>query len=190
MAPDHQERLGSRCDCIRQRRVRRFVRQILLAGEKSHECPALLRDVVADRTLQHRIASLQRVEDRALRDRTRRPRAAPRRRPAPASADAPGGPPGSSCQRLNFDRKHGRKIADDRSPAVSGIGRRVHLPARGAEVHAARIERIDRHRVAQHVDVAVALRQTFGERLPLVSAGPAADIRAAFPRAENAPSRS
>src|SRR2546430_4531793 len=54
------------------------------------------------------------------------------------------------------------------------VGRCVHLPARGTEVHATRIERIDGHRVAQHVDVAVALRQTPRERLPLVSARPAA----------------
>jgi len=42
------------------------VRQILLAGEESHKRPALLRDVVTNRALQHRIASLQRVQDRPL----------------------------------------------------------------------------------------------------------------------------
>src|SRR5439155_7889454 len=46
--------------------------------------------------------------------------------------------------------------------------------ARGSEIHAARIERVNGHRVAQHVDVAVPLRQTFSERLPLVSACPTA----------------
>ena len=44
--------------------------KILLAGEEPHERPALLRDVVADRPAQHRIAGLERVEDRALRDRS------------------------------------------------------------------------------------------------------------------------
>ena len=47
-----------------------LVGQILLAGEEPHERPALLRDVVADRPAQHRIAGLERVEDRALRGRT------------------------------------------------------------------------------------------------------------------------
>ena len=51
--------------------VRRLVRQVLLAGEEPHERPALLRDVVADRAAQHRIAGLQRIEDRALRHRAR-----------------------------------------------------------------------------------------------------------------------
>src|SRR5260370_28602663 len=46
------------------------MRQILLAGEEPHVRPALLRDVVADGTAQHRIAGLERVEYRALRDRT------------------------------------------------------------------------------------------------------------------------
>ena len=59
-------------------------------------------------------------------------------------------------------------------PAIAGIGRRVHLAAGGAEIDAALIERVDRHRVAQHVHVAVLLRQAFGERLPLVAAGAAA----------------
>ena len=40
-----------------------------LAGEEPQERPALLRDVVADRPAQHRIAGLERVEDRALRGR-------------------------------------------------------------------------------------------------------------------------
>ena len=39
------------------------MRQILLAGEEPDERPALLRDVVADRSAQHRIAALERVED-------------------------------------------------------------------------------------------------------------------------------
>jgi hypothetical protein len=44
--------------------------EILLAGEKPHEGPAALRNVVPDGAAQHWIASLQRVQDGALRDRT------------------------------------------------------------------------------------------------------------------------
>jgi len=43
------------------------MRQVLLAGEKPQVRPALLRDVVADRPAQHRIAGLNRVEDQAQR---------------------------------------------------------------------------------------------------------------------------
>src|SRR5438876_3864835 len=68
--PDDQKGLGARRDRVGQRGVRRFVGQILLAGEEPHERPAPLRDVVADGPAQHRIAGLERVEDRALRDRT------------------------------------------------------------------------------------------------------------------------
>ena len=57
------------------------------------------------------------------------------------------------------------------SPASA---RRVHLAASGAEINSARIERIDCHRISQHVYVAIALRQTLRERLPLVAACPAA----------------
>src|SRR6267378_5084038 len=80
-----------------------------------------------------------------------------------------------SCQRLHLNRKHSRKIPDNRGPAVSRVGRGVYLPAAGAEIYAALVERIDGHGIAQHVDVAVALRQAFGQRLPLVSAGAAAE---------------
>ena len=62
----------------------------------------------------------------------------------------------------------------DRRPVVAGIGRGVHLPAGGAEIDAAGIEGIDGHRIAQHVDVAIALRQAVGQRLPLVSTAAAA----------------
>ena len=62
-----QERLGARRDRIGQRGVRRLVGQIPLAGEEPHERSALLRDLVADRPAQHRIAGLECVEDRALR---------------------------------------------------------------------------------------------------------------------------
>src|SRR6267378_2830442 len=47
------------------------MRQILFAGKKPQERPPLLRDVVANRTAQHRIARLERVKDRAQRGLTR-----------------------------------------------------------------------------------------------------------------------
>src|SRR5258707_7219984 len=67
-----------------------------------------------------------------------------------------------------------RSVADNRGPVVARVARRIHLTAGGPEIHAAGVERIDGHRVAQHVHVAVALRQTTGERLPLVPARTAA----------------
>ena len=50
----------------------------------------------------------------------------------------------------------------------------VDLAAGGAEIDAAAVQRVNGHGVAQHVDVAVLLRQAAGERFPLVAAGAAA----------------
>src|SRR5208282_1435068 len=44
--------------------------KILFAGEESQERTALLRDLIADRTTQHRIAGLERVQDRTQRGLT------------------------------------------------------------------------------------------------------------------------
>ena len=44
--------------------------QILLAGEEPHHRAAPVGDLVADRPAQHRIAGLECVQDRTLRDRT------------------------------------------------------------------------------------------------------------------------
>src|SRR5438876_2956536 len=68
--PDDEKRFCPRRDRVGQRGVRRFVGQILLAGEEPQERTALLRDVVADRPAQHWIARLERVNDRALRGLT------------------------------------------------------------------------------------------------------------------------
>ena len=43
---------------------------VLLAGKESYKRPALLGNVVADRPAQHGIPRLERVENRALRDRS------------------------------------------------------------------------------------------------------------------------
>ena len=67
--PNDNERLLPRHDRIGQWSIRRLMGQILLAGEETQERPALLRDLVADRPAQHRIAGFERVEDRSQRDR-------------------------------------------------------------------------------------------------------------------------
>jgi hypothetical protein len=64
---DHQKRLGSIGDRLRQRIVRRFVGEILGAGEEPNERTALLRHVVAHGSAQRRVAGLQRVQHGALR---------------------------------------------------------------------------------------------------------------------------
>ena len=56
-----------------QRGVGGLVRPVLLAREEPHERPAPLRDVVADRPAQHRIAGFEGVEHRAQRRRTLHP---------------------------------------------------------------------------------------------------------------------
>src|SRR5262245_10256438 len=103
----------------------------------------------------------------------RRRRRALRRRRAQASADAPEGQRESS-QGLYLDRQHWRKVTNDWRPVVTRVLRRVHLTTRRPEIDTARVERIDPHRVAEYVHVAIPLRQTFRERLPFAASGPAA----------------
>ena len=91
--------------------LRRFIGQILLAGEEPHEGPALFGDLIAGDPAQRRIGVLKGIEDRTSTEST--------------------------------------------------AGR--------AEIHAARIQRVDGRGVAQHVQVAVALRQTLGIQLGEVS---------------------
>ena len=67
--PNDEKRFLSGRDRVGQRGVRRLVREILLAGEESQECPPLQRYVVADRPPQHGIAGLECIEHRAQRDR-------------------------------------------------------------------------------------------------------------------------
>src|SRR5438045_439727 len=68
--PHDQEGLRTHRDGVGQRVIRRLMGQVLFAGEEPHERPSLQRDLIADRPAQHRIAGLERVEDRALRGRT------------------------------------------------------------------------------------------------------------------------
>src|SRR5262245_21563941 len=81
--------------------------------------------------------------------------------------------PFGSWQRLNLHRQDGREISNNGNPVVAGIGRAVDLAAGRAEIHAARIKGVDGHRVAEHVYVAVTLRQALGERFPVSPAGAA-----------------
>ena len=62
------------------------------------------------------------------------------------------------------------KIVDNGIPTVSGIGRAVYLPTGRAEIHAARIERVNGHGIAQYIDITIALRQAIRQCFPLVSA--------------------
>ena len=136
------------------------MREILLAGEEPHERPALLRDVVADRAAQHRIARLERVEHASAASPGRRLRAAPRpltSRQRPQVRRQDDADHDSVCTSTESTAGRSRTIG---AQLVAAVGRGVDLSAGRAEVDAARIERIDGHRVAQHVHVAVALRQT------------------------------
>jgi len=62
-----QKRLLPGRDLVWQGGIRRFMGQILLAGEEAQEWPALLRDMVPDGASKHGIASLERVKNRTLR---------------------------------------------------------------------------------------------------------------------------
>jgi len=79
-----------------------------------------------------------------------------------------------SGQGLDLDGINGREVADYGRPSVTGIGRAVDLASGGAEIDAALIEGVDRHGIAEDVDVAVFLRETLGEFFPFVAAGAAA----------------
>src|SRR6476620_7714444 len=63
-----QKRLGSSRNRLWQRCVRQFVGEILFAGEEPDERATRMRDVVADRSAQHRIAGFERVKYLTLRD--------------------------------------------------------------------------------------------------------------------------
>src|SRR5271156_7237573 len=53
---DDEERFPSRGNLVRQRGVQFLMRKVFAAGEESQEGPALLRDVIAYRSAQHRVA--------------------------------------------------------------------------------------------------------------------------------------
>ena len=66
--PNDEKWFGALNDGFRQQRVRTFVRQVPLAGEETNVSAALLRYVIAHRPAQHRVSSLERIEQRALRE--------------------------------------------------------------------------------------------------------------------------
>src|SRR5262245_7054691 len=68
---DDEERFRPRCHGVRERRIGRVEGQILLTREEAQHRAAFLADVIADRAAQHRIARLERVENRALSDGAR-----------------------------------------------------------------------------------------------------------------------
>jgi hypothetical protein len=54
---------------LRQRRVGRFVRKILLTSEEAQERTTLLRRMIADGAAEHRVARFEGIEHGTLRDR-------------------------------------------------------------------------------------------------------------------------
>jgi hypothetical protein len=65
--PDDEKRFGPGGNRVGQSGVWRFVRQILLAGEKAQERSALLGYLVADGSAQHWVLGLQGIQDGTLR---------------------------------------------------------------------------------------------------------------------------
>jgi len=63
-----EKRLHSGDNGIRQLCVRRFVREVFFAGEKSNERPPLQRHVVPNGSAQNRMAGFERIKDRANRN--------------------------------------------------------------------------------------------------------------------------
>ena len=66
---DDQKRFLPGPNRIRERSVRRFVGQVLLARKEAQERTPLSRHLIANRPAQHRITSLKRIKHRSLRDR-------------------------------------------------------------------------------------------------------------------------
>src|SRR5262245_10112886 len=77
---------------------------------------------------------------------------------------------GISFKRLHLDGQYRRKIAHDGVPRIAAVRRTINLTARRSEINAAFIEGIHGHRVAQHIHVAILLRQTLRQRFPFVTA--------------------
>src|SRR5690242_7296534 len=66
---DHQKWLRAGSDGARQWRVRWVMRQVLLTRKEPDKWSALVRPFITHGAAQHRIALLERIEDRALRHR-------------------------------------------------------------------------------------------------------------------------
>lgn len=61
----HNQWFLSQRDGFRQWRVRRFMREVFLAGKEPEERPSLVCHLIANGATQHRIAGLERVDGRA-----------------------------------------------------------------------------------------------------------------------------
>src|SRR5437660_1799313 len=66
---DNQERFFAGCDSFGERSIGRIVGKILFAGKETQEGTTLQSVVIANGSAQHGIASFERVQHRALRDR-------------------------------------------------------------------------------------------------------------------------
>src|SRR5882724_11674997 len=67
-----------------------------------------------------------------------------------------------SPNRLHLDTEHRWQIPHNRVPAISRIGGGVYLATCRPEINSAFVQRVHGHGVAQHVYVAVFLRQALG----------------------------
>ena len=70
----------------------------------------------------------------------------------------------------DFDAVDGWEGVEEAVPLVSAFAADPELAGRCAEVEGWRLQRVDRHRVAQDREVALFGRQTFGKAFPLVAA--------------------
>ena len=61
-------RLLSDCNLIGQWSIRRFMGEVLLTSVEPQERPALMRKTIADRSPQYRIARLESIDNRTLRN--------------------------------------------------------------------------------------------------------------------------
>ena len=180
IAPTIRQRLLPFRHCLRQRRINRLMRQVLLARKEPQKRPPLLRDVIANRAHQHRVTRLDRIHHRPHRHRSgdlhlelvihARQVAQMIRESPPAHAATLQ----RSWQRLHLDRQHRRQIVNDRRSRCRRH-RASNTPARPWCRSRFRNRRaIHCHGVAQHIHIAIFLRQALGQRLPLVAAGLAA----------------
>src|SRR6185437_9681626 len=91
---------------------------------------------------------------------------------------ATAGVSGIDDQRL--DRRDAREILRDHLPALAFIGAREECAAAGAEIDAGGLERIARHRLAEHADIGMLLWQALAQRdpaLPAVAGAPHRRLR-------------
>jgi hypothetical protein len=67
--PNNEKWFFAARDRFRQWSVWRLVRQVFFAGEKTQKCPTLLRAMITDGPLKHRITRFERIEHGTCGDR-------------------------------------------------------------------------------------------------------------------------